>query len=338
MKEKLISVLKVILPLGIGVFVIWYQFKQLSADQINEIKKSFEKADYFWVLLSVSFGVLSHLSRAYRWKYTLEPLGYKTRFINNFFGVMIGYVANIVLPRLGEVWRCIMVGRYEKLSFEKVFGTVVAERVADMVVLLLIISSVVVMQLGMLRSSISTLLEGFLSANSPSQIAWKMGGIFLVGIAGALIGWRVLTKSQHPIILKVRNLLKGLVEGIASILKMKQKWAFLAHTIFIWAMYLAMYYTPFLALPETSSASSAAVLASFVMASFSIVLVQGGIGVYPVAVAQTLVLYAIPYEAGFAMGWIIWVAQTIMVVTFGVLSLILMPVINSTRTEDEVSV
>lgn len=338
MKEKLISALKVILPLGIGVFVVWYQIKQLSADQIDEIKRSFEKADYFWVLTSVSFGVLSHLSRAYRWKYTLEPLGYKTKFINNFFGVMIGYVANIVLPRLGEVWRCVMVSRYEKLSFEKVFGTVVAERVADMVVLLLIIASVVVMQLSMLRASISTLLEDFLSANSPSQLAWKMGSVFLIIVVGVSIGWRILTKSQHPIILKVRNLLKGLVEGIVSILKMKQKWAFLAHTIFIWAMYLAMYYAPFLALPETSSAGSAAVLASFVMASFSIVLVQGGIGVYPVAVAQTLVLYAIPYEAGFAMGWIIWVAQTIMVVTFGVLSLILMPIINTAKGEDEVSV
>lgn len=338
MKEKLISALKVILPLGIGVFVVWYQIKQLSADQIDEIKRSFEKADYFWVLLSVSFGVLSHLSRAYRWKYTLEPLGYKTKFINNFFGVMIGYVANIVLPRLGEVWRCVMVARYEKLSFEKVFGTVVAERVADMVVLLLIIASVVVMQLSMLRSSISTLLEDFLSANSPSQLAWKMGSVFFIIVVGVLIGWRVLTRSQHPVVLKVRNLLKGLVEGIVSILKMKQKWAFLAHTIFIWVMYLAMYYAPFLALPETSSASSAAVLASFVMASFSIVLVQGGIGVYPVAVAQTLVLYAIPYEAGFAMGWIIWVAQTIMVVTFGVLSLILMPIINTSKAEDEVSV
>ncbi|MBI1289019.1 MAG: flippase-like domain-containing protein [Flavobacteriales bacterium] len=329
MKEKLISVLKVVLPLGIGVFVIWYQFTQLSDKQLHEIKDSFAQADYFWVILSVSFGILSHLSRAYRWKYTLQPLGYKTRFINNFFGVMIGYVANIVLPRFGEVWRCVMVSRYEKLSFEKVFGTVVAERVADMVVLILIIAAVVVMQLNQLRESISKLLSDFMSTNSPTDLAWKFGGLGLLAILGAIIGWRVLTRSQNPIVLKVRNLLRGLTEGITSILKMKQKWAFLAHTAFIWAMYLAMYYAPFLALPETSTASISAVLASFVMASFSIVLVQGGIGVYPVAVAQTLTLYAIHYEAGFAMGWIIWVAQTIMIVTLGVLSLLLMPLFNS---------
>ena len=112
---------------------------------------------------------------------------------------------------------------------------------------------------------------------------------------------------------------------------MKKKWAFLAHTLFIWAMYLAMYYVPFFALEETSVASLPSVLASFVMASFSIVLVQGGIGVYPVAVAQTLTLYGIGYESGFAMGWIIWVAQTAMVVIFGVLSLVLMPVLNTRK-------
>jgi hypothetical protein len=116
---------------------------------------------------------------------------------------------------------------------------------------------------------------------------------------------------------------------------MEKKWAFLAHTAFIWVLYLAMFYVPFLALPETSGASISAVLASFVMASFSIVLVQGGIGVYPVAVAQTLMLYGIDYEGGFAMGWIIWVAQTIMIVTFGVASLVLMPLLNEREVIDK---
>lgn len=328
-KGRILSILKVIVPLGIGVYVVWYQFNQLSEEQLTQIRSSFEQADYLWVILSVLFGLLSHLSRAYRWKYTLEPLGYHTRFMNNFFGVMIGYVANIVLPRLGEVWRCVMVSRYEKLSFEKVFGTVVAERVADMLVLLLIILSVVVMQLGMLRASIEQLLGGFLSQNSPVDIAIKVLLVTIVLVTAAFFGWRLLLRSDHPLFIKVRSLLRGLVEGVSSIARMQNKWAFVAHTAFIWLMYLAMYYVPFLSLAETSDASTSAVLASFVMASFSIVLVQGGIGVYPVAVAQTLTLYSIPYEAGFAMGWIIWVAQTVMVVLFGVLSLVVMPLFNS---------
>ncbi|MBP9152738.1 MAG: flippase-like domain-containing protein [Flavobacteriales bacterium] len=319
------------IPLIIGVYVIWYQFSQLSNDQLTQIKTSFANADYFWVVMSVSFGVLSHVSRAYRWNFALEPLGYKNRFINNFFGVMIGYVANIILPRFGEVWRCVMVSRYEKAPFEKLFGTVVAERVADMLVLMLIVASVVVLQLAQLKEAISGLLNEFLEKNSITELVIKLGLVAIFLLATSIIGWRILMKSQNKIISKIRGLVVGMLEGITSILRMKKKWAFLAHTLFIWALYLGMFYVPFLALPETSSAPISAVLASFVMASFSIILVQGGIGVYPVAVAQTLVLYGIGYEAGFAMGWIIWVAQTAMIIIFGVLSLVLMPMLNKKR-------
>lgn len=335
MKEKLLSILKVVIPLGIGVYVVWYQFNQLTSDQLSQIIDSFSNANYFWVLLSVMFGVLSHVSRAYRWKYMLEPLGYKTSFINNFFGVMIGYVANIILPRLGEVWRCVMVSRYEKVSFEKIFGTVVAERVADMVVLLLIVTAVVFLQLARLKDVLTELLDQFLETNSILELSVKLGGVMLVAIVGSVIAWRIITKSENKYISKVRDLIQGLIEGILSILKMKRKWAFVAHTFFIWGMYIAMYYAPFLALPETSDASISAVLASFVVASFSIILVQGGIGVYPVAVAQTLTLYGIGYESGFAMGWIIWVAQTVMIVSFGVASLVLMPLVNRTSENQE---
>lgn len=329
MKEKLISILKVVVPLGIGVYVIWYQFNQLTEQQLEEIKASFESANYFYVGLSVLFGLLSHVSRAWRWKYTLEPLGYENRFINNFFGVMIGYVTNIILPRFGEVWRCVMVSRYEKASFEKLFGTVVAERIADMIVLLMIIAGVVIIQLGQLKDSINELLGDYLTQNSMSELILKVGVAIVVLGAFAFVAWRVILKSNNSFISKIRGLIQGLIDGVLSILKMKKKWAFLAHTAFIWIMYLAMFYVPFLALPETSIAGPGAVLASFVMASFSIVLVQGGIGVYPVAVAQTLALYGIVYEAGFAMGWIIWVAQTVMIVSFGVGSLVLMPLVNS---------
>ncbi|MCF8459357.1 MAG: flippase-like domain-containing protein [Flavobacteriales bacterium] len=328
MKAKLLNTLKVVIPLIIGVYVIWYQFSQLSNDQLTQIKTSFANADYFWVVMSVSFGVLSHVSRAYRWNFALEPLGYKNRFINNFFGVMIGYVANIILPRFGEVWRCVMVSRYEKAPFEKLFGTVVAERVADMLVLMLIVTSVLILQLAQLKEAISGLLSDFLEKNSIAELVIKLGLVAIFLLVTTIIGWRILMKSQNKIISKIRGLVVGILEGITSILKMKKKWAFLAHTLFIWVLYLGMFYVPFLALPETSTAPISAVLASFVMASFSIVLVQGGIGVYPVAVAQTLVLYGIGYEAGFAMGWIIWVAQTAMIVIFGVISLVLMPILN----------
>ena len=313
---------------------MWYQFNQLTAEQLSDIEKSFARANYFWIAVSVTFGVLSHVSRAWRWKYTLQPLGFETKFSNNFFAVMIGYVTNIILPRLGEVWRCVMLTRYEKVTFEKTFGTVVAERVADMVILACIVLTVVIMQLAMLRESIEQLLAGSLETQSISQLAFK--GALLLGVAAlaSYVMWRLIRHSTNAFFVKVRSLLTGLLDGILSIVRMEKKWAFLAHTGFIWALYVGMFYVPFLALPETSDASFGAILASFVMASFSIVLVQGGIGVYPIAVAQTLALYGISYEAGFAMGWIIWVAQTLMIVGFGVASLVLMPLTNKTLSAD----
>lgn len=332
MKQKFISVLKVVIPLGIGIFVIWYQFSQLTDEQLQEIKQSFEQANYFWVATSVLLGLMSHVSRAWRWKYTLEPLGFTTRFYNNFFAVMIGYVANIVLPRLGEVWRCVMLSRFENTTFEKTFGTVVAERVADMVILAAIVVLVVIMQLSMLKESIESLLSGYMENNSMNELAMKIVVAMLVVGIGSSALWWLIKKSTNAFFVKMRSLIQGLFDGIMSILRMDRKWAFLFHTLFIWAMYVGMYYVPFLALPETADASIGAVLASFVMASFSIVLVQGGIGVYPVAVAQTLIVYGIPYESGFAMGWIIWVAQTIMIVLFGVVSLVLMPMVNSAKS------
>ncbi|MFC2175733.1 lysylphosphatidylglycerol synthase transmembrane domain-containing protein [Bacteroidota bacterium] len=338
MKNQLISILKVLIPLGIGVYVIWYQYNQLTPHQLTEIRNSFIQADYFWVILSVIFGILSHLSRAYRWKYAMEPLGYKTRFINNFFGVMIGYVANIVLPRFGEVWRCVMVSRYEKnTSFEKLFGTVVAERVTDLVILMIIVVSVVIMQLARLKESIMDLVDTFTQANSVTEILFKLAIAGVVSFGGGFIFWRLIQRSNNILFVKIRNLLRGLADGLTSILKMEHKLAFLLHTAFIWIMYLAMFYVAFFALPGTSETPISGVMASFVMASFSIVLVQGGIGVYPVAVAQTLLLYGVSYESGFAMGWILWVAQTLMIVSLGVFSLILMPLLNSSTITSTIS-
>ena len=330
MKDKLLSILKVIIPLGIGVYVVWYQFNQLTDEQLADIQDSFAKANYFWVAVSVTFGLLSHVSRAWRWKYTLAPLGFRTKFLNNFFAVMIGYVANIILPRLGEVWRCVMLSRYEEVTFEKTFGTVVAERVADMLILALIVLLVVVMQISMLQDSLEELLSSFLKTQSITELVTKLAILFGVLGLSALVLWRLIRHSTNAVFVKIRSILTGLFDGVLSIVRMEKKWAFLSHTAFIWAMYIGMFYVPFLALPETSLAAPGAILASFVMASFSIVLVQGGIGVYPIAVAQTLALYGISYEAGFAMGWIIWVAQTVMIVGFGVASLILMPLTNGT--------
>jgi hypothetical protein len=329
LKTKFTDVLKVIIPLGIGVFVGWYQFSKLDSQQLDSIMSSFRSANYWWVLFSLVLGFLSHWSRAYRWRYLLQPLGISTRFINSLFSVFSGYVANIILPRFGEVWRCVLVARYEKVSFEKLFGSVVAERIADVIVVSGVMALTVALQFALLGDKFDELVGDKFTSDSIAGMAVKLGFVAIIGLVVAFYGWRLMKRSAHPLFVKIRGVISGLAEGVTSILRMERKWSFVIHTLFIWVMYLAMFYLPFLALPETANVPLGGVLAAFVMGSLSIALVQGGIGVYPIAVAQTLGLYGVPYESGLALGWIVWSAQTGMIVFFGVGSLVLMPLVNA---------
>ncbi len=307
----------------------WYQFSKLDSQQLESIMSSFRSANYWWVLFSLVLGFLSHWSRAYRWRYLLEPLGISTRFINSLFSVFSGYVANIILPRFGEVWRCVLVARYEKVSFEKLFGSVVAERIADVIVVSGVMALTVALQFALLGDKIDELVGDKFTADSIAGMAVKLGFVAIIGLVVAFYVWRLMKRSGHPLFVKIRGIISGLAEGVTSILRMDRKWSFVIHTLFIWVMYLAMFYLPFLALPETANVPLGGVLAAFVMGSLSIALVQGGIGVYPIAVAQTLGLYGVPYESGLALGWIVWSAQTGMIVFFGVGSLVLMPLVNA---------
>jgi glycosyltransferase 2 family protein len=328
LKSKILDTLKVVIPLGIGVFVAWYQFDKLSEEQIDDILSSFRSADYIWVLLSVAVAFMSHWSRAYRWRYLLVPMGITIRFVNSILSVFIGYVANLILPRFGEVWRCVMVSRFERQPFEKLFGTVVAERIADVIVVNAIIALTIVLQFQMLGDKIAELMGDRLSPEKLPAMVAKLAGVVLMGAVGAYVFWRLLRTSTFPLFVKLRGIVSGLTEGVTSILRMRQKGSFLAHTLFIWAMYLVMFWLPFLSLPETANVPLGGVLAAFVIGTFSIALVQGGIGVYPIAVAEALRLYGVPYESGLALGWIVWTSQTAVILLFGGAGLVLMPVLN----------
>lgn len=318
MLKKIFSVLKVAIPLAFGVFLIWYVFKDLNTEEKDELFDSFRRANYFWIFFSIFLGVLSHLSRAERWKYTIQPLGKTPRFWNSFFTVMIGYVANYALPRLGEVTRPGLLARYEKLSFNKLFGTIVAERVADLVILTVIMCGIVFMELDVLKDQLYLLLEKG-SGKFSTQNLIIISAVILVG--GVAFFFFMLSKSTNPFFMKIREVFRGIYDGLISILKMENKIPFILHTIFIWIMYIGMFYACFFSLEETADASIPAVLAAFVMGSLSIVFVQGGLGVFPIAIMETLMLYGISKTSALALGWILWSSQTLMIIILGVLSI-----------------
>jgi len=334
LKNKLGTILKLSFFLGLGFFFIWLFVRNLTSAQINEILISFKRANYWWLFLSMLIGVTSHAVRAARWKMLMEPLGYTPRFINVFFAVFIGYLANLALPRLGEVSRCGVLTRYEKIPFNKSFGTVIAERALDMVVFLVIFFVTILMQFAELKDYlyariIEPLFGKVYLSGGPSYITW---GIILLMLGFFVMLYLLRKRFYHiNIVMKIRDMLVGFLDGMKSLIHLRRPVTFAFYTILIWVCYYLMSYLVFFSLSETSHLSPLAGLAVLVFGSVGIMVVQGGIGVYQAIVAETLVLYGVTSTIGYAMGWLMWSAQNLMILVVGLVSLALLPLFNRNR-------
>ena len=315
--SKFLKVLKNIVPLGLGLYLVYYSFANASEADRQQIIISIKQADLRFVFLSLVFGAFSHLSRAYRWSYLLRPLGYRPTFMMRILTLMISYFSNLGIPRSGEVLRATALATYANVPFEKSFGTIVTERIIDLVMLFSLIGLGFVLQGELLLKVIGNpSLDGML-------IVWMVlaASVFFLGI-------RQLKRSQHALAVKIIRFFTGLWQGMLSIRAIKGKWAFVGHTLFIWAMYLMMFWVVTLALPETSGLTFSALIPAFVAGGFAMSASNGGIGLYPIAVAAVLQAFAIPNPQALAFGWVMWTGQTVMVVVFGSLSFLLLPVLS----------
>ncbi|WP_299102461.1 lysylphosphatidylglycerol synthase transmembrane domain-containing protein [uncultured Winogradskyella sp.] len=312
------SILKVVIPLLLGVGLVWYSLSKIS---VPTLLQYFKDADYSWIILGVFMGLLSHASRAYRWLFMAEPLGYKPKFGNSFMAVYAAYLINFTIPRAGEIARASILTNYEEIPFDKGIGSIVAERVADTIMLLLIIAIAFFLEF--------EFIYDFFASKFNSTL-------ILVGIAvlfiGALIVFLLIKKSHRKFALKVKGFVSGLIQGALSIFKMKKKWAFIGHTIFIWVMYVLMFYITTFALPELQNISIAAILIGFILASFSIAATNGGIGSFPEAVVIAFSLFSMLEEPSRAFGWIMWSTQTLVIIVIGGLSLLYLPIYNRNKT------
>jgi uncharacterized protein (TIRG00374 family) len=263
--------------------------------------------------------MLSHLSRAYRWQFLLAPLGYKPRFVNSVMAVLVAYLVNLLVPRAGEIARATTISKYEKIPFEKALGTIVSERIADVIILLGITLLAFVLQ--------TELISEYLFKEEGESSHLKYYIVAALGIAGFLF-YRLIKNSSNPIINKIQKFVHGLIQGAISIFRMKNKWWFIFHTLFIWLMYVLMFYVVTFAIPETQNLPFGAIIVGFVVGGISMALTNGGLGTYPIFVASALSLYDVPLNPALAFGWIMWTAQTLMVLIFGGLSFLLLPIYN----------
>ena len=308
--------LKIIIPLLFGGGLIWYLFTIIPPKTLLEY---FKNANYWWISLGLLFGILSHLSRAYRWKFMLEPMGYTPRFINSALAVLIGYFVNLAIPRAGEVSRASVMANYENIPFEKGFGTIVAERIADLIMMFLIIGVTLLIQFDFILQLVKEKLDPI-----------KIIIVLVACIIGGFFFYKYVRKSTKGVGLKIKNFIKSLVEGVTSIFRMKNKWPFIFHTVFIWAMYVLMFWATIPAI-DGLQVPFGGILVGFIAGGFSIAATNGGIGLYPLAVAGAFTLFGVPEEPSTAFGSVMWAAQTAMVILFGGLSFLLLPICNKAK-------
>lgn len=314
MSIKAKPLIKLLLPLILGVVLVWYSLSKISIPTLLEY---FKNANYYWIALGVFLGVLSHLSRAYRWKFLLQPLGYKPKLFNSIMAVFSGYLVNYTIPRAGEITRATVLTNYENIPLEKSLGTIVSERIADMLVMFFIITITLMLEFDFIYG---LLIETF----NPQKLIYGLVVLIIVGILFFLY----IKTSKSKIAVKLRTFTSGLITGILSVFKMKNKWLFIFHTIFIWGMYLLMFYVTSFSIDTLQPLPFSAILIGFISASFSIAATNAGVGSYPEAIVIAFLLFAIPEEPSRAFGWILWSAQTLMIIILGGLSLIYLPIFN----------
>ena len=310
---------KILLPISVGVFCIYFSFRNID---FSDFTQYFFEINYTWVAIGIILGALSHISRSYRWKYLINPLGYKLGFINSVLAVFSAYLINYTIPRAGDLARATMISKYENIPLEKTLGTIVAERAVDVICILIIIC------IG-LTIEFQRISEKFILLISDKEISIIF--IYLGSISSILfICYLMIKKSKYY--KSIINFFSGIVEGLTVIFKMKNRNLFILHSIFIWLMYILMFWATSKAFIQLHEVTFFQLMISFTLAALSIMFSNGGIGIYPLAVEESLGWYGIQSSTGLAFGWVSWLSQTMMVVIFGGLSLFILPFINDNKS------
>ncbi len=324
MKSLLIKIAKVTIPLSIGMYLLWFFFQQMEEDQLKEFYHAIYTANYWWIILSLILSYIAFIIRAERWKLTLEPIGYPTKFKSRYHSLMIGYIINLTIPRAGEASRSVMLLRSENVPFAKSFGTIISERIVDMVFL----GSIVVITYVLNIKNFELILENIQSTfglKEDSSFRFYLYLVFSLFMMMLVMLYLFVPKFKE----KITQFILGLLSGIFSIFKMRQFGLYFFYSVLIWGLYVLYFYVCFLSIPETATISFNTVLLAFIAGSVGIVFTNGGIGAFPLLIG--IVIGIVEKETitnaqaiGNALGMIIWSFQTLLVILLGVISLFIL--------------
>jgi uncharacterized membrane protein YbhN (UPF0104 family) len=326
MKKTLITILQYVVFLGLGIYIVYHMLHQLTDKQESELIAAIKSINAIYLIPICIAGFFSHFFRALRWRYLLETVDMRPTILNTAMAVMIGYITNLALPRAGEVAKCTVLAKYEKMPAHKMIGTIVAERAFDILCLIIIAISAFILQFNWIDDYIGARMVRLgqkIKSNEPLLLG---AALFLIlFIVGSIIIYR---RSQET---KFGRFMKEMNRGILSILHMKKRWQFIGYTFLIWLMYLMQIYIGLKCLHATHDLTPLAALVVLVYGSVGMIVTPGGIGLYPFLVAQILGVYLISEVPAQAFGWIAWVVQTAIIIVLGVISLLFIHPYNRKR-------
>ena len=325
------SIIQFIVLLGIGVLFIWLSVRAITPEQKEKIFDAFKRADYFWIIISLLISWASHFLRAFRWNYLLKPTGHKINLVNANCYVMIGYLANYGIPRMGEISRCTLAPKYDDVPFEVAFGTVITERIIDFILFLSIFALTFLVQFnelsGLVNKYIFNPMLNWIHGitESPTKLI-----ILVVILIGGVFAFFFLRKKFTTLLKgKLGKIIKGMGEGLSSIAKMDKPFQFIALSLMIWACYFYSLYVCFFALEGTSHLGQQECLTLLIFGTFGVMFAPGGLGAYPAIISWILFnTYGVDEVSAFALPWLAWTSQFALILILGLISFFVLPLYN----------
>ena len=334
MRKKLLFVLQIIFFVGLGLLVVWFITKDFTPAQKQVLYHSFRHVNYFLLFPVTITLLLSHYVRAMRWRILIQPLHYYPGKLNTFFAVLLGYMFNLFVPRLGEVLKCTLLSRYEKVPPDKLVGTIVAERAFDVVSLLVVMLITVLVQVDLVWPFFLSMFSG--RAGSTRHFSWLklLLVLFAITVIVVVIIYLFKKHREKKLIKRIRSIFANIYQGLISFRHLQQKKAFLGYTFLMWTFYLLSIRIGFLAYHPVETLGVAPALSTLTFGSLGMIApTQNGLGPYQFAVQKTMELYGVSAAEGQAFGWILWGSQTVILLAGGLISLLLLPIINLNKSE-----
>lgn len=334
MSKQIKTIFQYVLFLGFGLFLAWWSLKDLTGDDKSQIREAVKNARYWLVVPVFIILILSHYVRAIRWRLLIESIGHHTTKTNAFFAVLIGYLANQAVPRLGEILKCTFLARYEKVPADKLIGTIILERIIDAICLLIIFGITLIIQPDIYGKLIDAIFNGEDKHGDTKGVSSVLVTGIVAGLAILVVAiWMIKNKKTFTDLLNsIRKIGQRIWNGVSAVQHLKKRGQFLIYTLLLWGLYLSGGYLGFLAFQQTEQYGLKEAFTILSAGSVGMIVSPGGIGAYAYIIEKTMQVYGLNKGIALAFGWILWLAQTAVIVLGGIISFVFIPYYNKKRT------